>query len=230
LKKHIASHELTEEEARILMTDRRVGPIDTFKSRFGKPFSAELTIDKKKKTWKVEFVFEGDDRLDEEMKNLSDEQVMCEAALLEGSPENVKVYETDRAFWAPEMARKNQERGVRIAKTILEKEIPTEQGIKLFTEGKTELMPGFRSKKGRFFAAHLTLDKVSGKLGFEFAPRKAKKKDEEESEDGETKAKKKVAKKKATKKKATKKKAAKKKTAKKKAATKTTVEKGADDD
>ena len=221
LKKHIASHELTEEEARILMTDRRVGPIDTFKSRFGKPFSAELTIEKKKKTWKVEFVFEGDDRLDEEMKNLSDDQVMCEASLLEGSADSVKVYETDRAFWAPDMARKNQERGVRIAKTILEKEIPTEQGIKLFTEGKTELMPGFRSKKGRFFAAHLTLDKVSGKLGFEFAPRKTKKKDaEEETQDGETKAKKKVAKKKATKKKATKKKATKKKAAKKKASQK----------
>ena len=75
------------------------------------------------------------------------------------------------------MSLKNQERGVRIARTILEKEIPTEQGIKLFVEGKTELMPGFRSKKGRFFAAHLTLDKVSGKLGFEFAPRKTKKKD-----------------------------------------------------
>ena len=163
------------------------------------------------------------------MKNLSDDQVMCEASLLEGSADSVKVYETDRAFWAPDMARKNQERGVRIAKTILEKEIPTEQGIKLFTEGKTELMPGFRSKKGRFFAAHLTLDKVSGKLGFEFAPRKTKKKDdEEETQDGESKAKKKVAKKKATKKKATKKKATKKKAAKKKVAKEAPAEKVAE--
>jgi len=124
------------------------------------------------------------------------------------------------------MARKNQERGVRIAKTILEKEIPTEQGIKLFVEGKTELMPGFRSKKGRFFAAHLTLDKVSGKLGFEFAPRKTKKKDEEEGGDEKTDAegdtKKKATKKKAAKKKVTKKKAAKKKTKKKAAKKKAT--------
>ena len=234
LKKHIASHELTEEQARDLITDRRVGPIDTFKSRFGKPFSAELIIDKKKKAWKIEFVFEGDDRLDEEMKNLTDEQVICEAPILEGSADMVKVYENERAFWSPDMSKKAQERGVRIAKTILEKEIPTEQGIKLFVEGKTELMPGFRSKKGRFFAAHLTLDKVTGKLGFEFAPRKSKKKDEEaEGEDGDDKTtkkkaakkkkkttKKKAAKKKTTKKKATKKKAAKKKTTKKKATSK----------
>ena len=40
-------------------------------------------------------------------------------------------------------------------------------------------MPGFLSKKGRKFAAHLTLDRVKGKLGFEFAPRKNAKKDEE---------------------------------------------------
>lgn len=219
VKKHIASHELTEEEARHLMTDRRVGPIDTFKSRFGKPFSAELVLEKKKKTWKVDFVFEGDDRLDEEMKNLTDEQVICQAPILEGATDLVNVYENERAFWAPDMSRKAQERGVRIAKTILEKEIPTEQGIKLFVEGKTDLMPGFRSRKGRFFAAHLTLDKVSGKLGFEFAPRKSKKKDDEESE-GDDKPKKKAARKKKT----AKKKAAKKKTAKKKATKKKVAE------
>ncbi len=43
-------------------------------------------------------------------------------------------------------------------------------------EGKTDLMPGFLSKKGRKFAAHLTLDRETGKLGFEFAPRKSAKK------------------------------------------------------
>ncbi len=221
LKKHIASHELTEEEARILMADRRVGPIEDFKSRFGKPFSAELTLEKKKKSWKVEFVFEGDDRLDEELKELTDEMVICQAPVLVDSTDMVKVYENDRAFLAPEMSKAKQDRGVRIAKTILEKEIPTEQAIKLFVEGKTDLMPGFKSKKGRYFAAHLTLDKVSGKLGFEFAPRKKKKKKGEEDEDGKEKdaastdsdAGSDDGGKKPTKKKATKKKAAKKKKA-----------------
>ena len=79
------------------------------------------------------------------------------------------------------MATQVDERGVRISKTILKKEIPAEQAIKLFQEGKTDLMPGFISKKGRPFAAHLTLDREKGKLGFEFAPRKNPKK----SADGE---------------------------------------------
>ena len=212
IKKHIASHELTENEARELMTNKRVGPIETFKNRFGQPFTAELTIEKKKKTWKVEFIFEGDDLREEELKNLTDEQVICEAPLGDGSDTKIKVYESERAYLAPQMATKVDERGVRISKTILDKEIPQEQAIKLFAEGKTDLMPGFRSKKGRRFAAHLKLDYVTGKLEFEFAPRKSKKKKGETEGDGEAEAEvKKVKKKAKAKKKAKKKKAAKKK-------------------
>ena len=223
LKKHIASHELTEDQARTLMADKKVGPIETFKNRFGQPFTADLLLDKKKKTWKVEFVFEGDDLREEELKSLNDEKVICEAPKGDDSQSKIKVYETEKAFLAPEMATNVDERGVRISKTILQKEIPTEQGIKLFAEGKTDLMPGFLSKKGRRFSAHLTLDYATGKLGFEFAPRKSKKKGAAEGEEEETKAvKKKTTKKKAAKKK---KKAAKKKAAKKKAAKKTTGKK-----
>lgn len=222
VKKHIASHELTEDQARTLINDRRVGPIETFKNRFGQPFTAELALDKKKKTWKVEFIFEGDDLREEERKNLSEEQVICEAPLGDGSDTKVKVYETERAFLAPQMATKADENGVRISKTILDKEIPLEQAIKLFAEGKTDLMPGFRSKKGRRFAAHLTLDYTTGKLGFEFAPRKTKKKaadgtdegGEEAAGEGDSEAAK-TATKKTAKKKPAKKKAVKKKTAKK---------------
>ena len=222
VKKHIASHELTEEQAIELIGNGKVGPIETFKNSFGQPFAAELKIEKKKKTWKVEFVFEGDDRREEELKSLTDELQICEAPLGDGSDTKVKVYETERAFLAPQMATKADERGVRISKTILEKEIPTEQAIKLFAEGKTDLMPGFRSKKGRRFAAHLTLDYSTGKLGFEFAPRKTKKSEKKEEgadkvaedEGGETKT---ATKKKATKKAAVKKKVTKKKGTKKKA-------------
>ena len=216
LKKHIASHELSEDEARKLMTDRKVGPIETFKNRFGQPFTAELVLDKPKKVWKVAFVFEGDEEREKEVEDLTEDQVICECPILDDSPDMVKVYENGRAFLAPEMAKKKQDRGVRISKTILQKEIPTEQGMKLFIEGKTDLMPGFLSKKGRKFAAHLTLNRETGKLGFEFAPRK--KKGEEDGADAAKPAKKKAPKKKkaAAKKKSTRKKTTTKKPAKKK--------------
>ncbi|MDP6859308.1 MAG: topoisomerase C-terminal repeat-containing protein, partial [Verrucomicrobiales bacterium] len=57
----------------------------------------------------------------------------------------------------------------------LKKELPKDQVIKLFTEGKTEVIEGFISKKGRPFRAHLLLDKSTGKLGWEFPPRAKKK-------------------------------------------------------
>lgn len=227
LNKHIASHEITAEEANVLLVEKKIGPITDFKNRFGQPFEAEIAlVEDKKKGWTPTFVFEGDDRREEELKNLSDEMIMCEAPILDDSETMIKIYENDKAFLAPGMAKKADERGVRISKTILKKEIPTDQAIKLFVEGKTDLMPGFLSKKGRKFAAHLTLDRVKGKLGFEFAPRKNAKKDEE-GEGDEKGAKEAPVKKKAAKKKTTKKKTTTKKPAKKKAAKKKTTEKKA---
>ena len=229
LNKHIASHEITPEEANALLTTKKIGPIADFKNRFGQPFEAELAlVEDKKKGWTPTFVFEGDDRREEELKELTDEMIICEAPILDDSETMIKVYENAKAFLAPDMAKKVDERGIRISKTILKKEIPTDQAIKLFVEGKTDLMPGFLSKKGRKFAAHLTLDRVKGKLGFEFAPRKNAKKDEEgESDEKAAKkpAKKKAAKKKATKKKTTTKKPTKKKSAKKKTTKKKTAKK-----
>lgn len=218
LKKHIAGHELTEAEAKQLLLNKRVGPIDKFKNRFGQPFEAELVIAKEKRTWKVGFQFEGDDRREEELKELTEELVICQARKSDDSDEMIKIYENSKAFLAPDMANKVDERGVRISKTILSKEIPTDQGMKLFVEGKTDLMPGFVSKKGRKFSAHLTLDRATGKLGFEFAPRKKAKQDDGNEDSA---AKKKVVKKSA-KKKTTTKKAKKKKSTGKKAAKKTT--------
>ena len=220
LKKHIASHELTESQARELMTNLKVGPIETFKNRFGAPFAAELILEKPKRVWKVGFVFEGDSERDDELKNLSDDQILCKAPILDGAEELINVYETPRAYLAPDMAKKKDERGVRISKTILQREIPSDQALKLFVEGKTDLIPGFISKKGRKFAAHLTLDRVSGKLGWEFAaPKKKTKKGTsgDDTNDGNPEAAKK-------KKKSTRKKAAKKKSSKKKA-TKSTARK-----
>ena len=57
-----------------------------------------------------------------------------------------------------------------VSKTILGCEIPKEQAQKLLTTGKTDLLEGFISKRGRPFAAYLKLEE--GKVGFDF-PEKA---------------------------------------------------------
>ncbi len=195
VRKFIAGRELSVEEFSKLVGDRRIGPFEDLKNRFGQPFAAELSLIKEKKTWKINFVFEGDDRREQELRDLSDDQMICQIPRSADSEETIKVYELEGAYIVPELKTKSDPRGVRIAKTILKKEIPTDQAIKLFKEGKTDLIPGFVSKKGRPFSAHLTLDRTTGKLGWEFAPRE--KKEKAEGDTKPTKKKKATAKKKA---------------------------------
>jgi len=175
LNKHIASHELSPDEARDLLHTKRIGPFNDFKNRFGQPFEADLILVKTARTWKVDFRSEADDLREEEAKNLSDDQLLCEVTG-EGD-KTYKVYETDTAYLSPTMAAEKSSGGTRIAKTILQNEVTTEQARKLFSEGKTDVIEGFISRKTkRPFSAHLLLDSETGKLTFEFPPRPAKKK------------------------------------------------------
>ena len=75
-------------------------------------------------------------------------------------------------MFVPELKPGKEVRGVRISKQILQRAIPREQAVKLFTEHKTDLLQGFISKSKRRFAAHLLFDPKTGKIGFEFAERK----------------------------------------------------------
>ena len=57
-----------------------------------------------------------------------------------------------------------------VSKMILGREIP-KQAQKLLTTGKTGLLEGFISKRGRPFSAYLKLE--DGKVGFEFPEKTA---------------------------------------------------------
>ena len=70
--------------------------------------------------WKPEFIFEGDEEREEESKNLTDDQLLTEASLEDGT--TVKVYETDKAYICPDMASDKQKGGTRISKEILKKD------------------------------------------------------------------------------------------------------------
>ena len=59
-----------------------------------------------------------------------------------------------------------------MGKSLCQKEIPREQVEKIITQGKTDLIPRFISKKGRPFSAYLKLEE--GKVTFEFEPREKK--------------------------------------------------------
>lgn len=175
--KYIASRFITEVEMRDLLEKKFVGPLEDFKSRFNRPFEAGLELKQdvsktgKLGKWKVSFVF---DNGENERDELTEEQVI--ATVTTPSNKEVKIYETAKAWYVPAITNKNNPDGIRISRTILQLELPSEQGIKLIEKGKTDLLPGFVSKRTkRAFTAYLTFDLEAGKIGFEFEPRATKK-------------------------------------------------------
>ena len=152
-----------------MITKKFVGPLTGFKSKFNKPFDAGLGLDDK---FKVKFVFDNDER--DAAPELTAEQVIGEVTLTDGR--SASIYQTEKAFHLPALVTKKEPNGIRIGRSILQRDIPSEQLVKLLSTGKTDLLRGFVSNRTkRKFDAHLTFDAPTGKIGFEFEPRPDKK-------------------------------------------------------
>lgn len=170
--KSIGNRKLTEGEVRELLEKRVVGPLDGFRSKAGKPFSALLRLDEE--TWKVKFDFgndgEGTEQGDGKPLDFSELRLLGTCPKCEHG-----VFEAPNAYICQQAGDGSKNCDFRIFRTMLGKTLPPEQIEKLLAEKKTGLIEGFRSKRTkRLFSAFLTLEK-SGKLGFEFPPRAATK-------------------------------------------------------
>ena len=145
-------------EADELVANRRIGPLEGFRSKMGRAFSAELKLSAEHK---VEFDFGNDDD-DEEEVDFSEQESIGECPKCKGP-----VYEHGRAFVCEKNTGKDRKCSFRTGKVILKRDIEKEQVVKLLKEGKTDLIPNFISKRGRPFKAFLVL-KSNGDVGFEF--------------------------------------------------------------
>jgi DNA topoisomerase-3 len=159
--RHMSVAEIVE-----LLEKKKLGPLTGFRSKKGREFSAALIMNDKNK---VEFVF--DDLASAEGREALD--FSGQTPLGNSPKDNSPVYETLTAYVSQSFAE-GQKTGFRITKNILGKQITVENVQKLLSDGKTDLIKGFRSaKKHRLFDAYLKIDK-SGKISFEFPPPKAK--------------------------------------------------------
>jgi DNA topoisomerase III len=77
-----------------------------------------------------------------------------------------KIFETENSYICERSQADRKPCKFKLSKTILGREIPIEQAQKLLTTGKTDLLDGFISKRGRPFSAYLKLE--DEKVGFEF--------------------------------------------------------------
>ena len=165
LWKSLAGRPLERPEITTLLEKKTVGPLDGFRSRFGKPFSAELEFDSE---FKLKFVFgerEGDPAAEEALRN-AEAIAPCPVCKKGTIREGTTSYVCDQSIGADKKCE------FRMGKTILQRSIPRDQVVKIAETGKTDLIAGFVSKKGRKFAAYLKLD--GKKVGFEFEPREPK--------------------------------------------------------
>ena len=157
--KSMSGRELEREEVVTLLEEKRVGPLEGFRSKLGRGFNAVVMLDTDE--WKQKFDFPDKDGADGKPLDLSQAKELGDTA-------NGKVYETDAAF----LCVKDGAKPIRLGKQICQRTIPADQAMKIFRDGKTDLLPRFISKKGKPFAAFLKLEE--GKVTFEFAPREKK--------------------------------------------------------
>lgn len=169
----ISNRKISSEEVKTLISEGKIGPLNGFRSKKGKLFSAILRLDEENK---VKFVF---DEIAENEKNgnkdnpinLSEFQVIgicpkCESAL----------YETTSVYGCEHQLNHDGKCDFRIFRTLLGKTIASDEVKKLLKDKKTSLIEGFRSKRtNRLFKAFLVLKENSG-IGFEFPPPAKKKK------------------------------------------------------
>jgi DNA topoisomerase-3 len=166
------SFELAEVER--FLVDKKIGPLEGFRSKAGWPFTAELKLvfDEEINNWKLEFDFGEDDKAkdDGEPVDFSGQQSLGPCPKCQGH-----VYEHGSNYVCEHSVGAHVTCDFKTGKIILTQPVSHEQLHKLLTTGKTDLLENFVSNKTkRKFKAFLAYDRKEGKVGFEFEPRAAK--------------------------------------------------------
>jgi DNA topoisomerase III len=162
--------ELDEVEA--FIANKKIGPLEGFRSKAGWPFTAELRLafDDEIDNWKLEFDFGEDAKRDGE----AGEPIDFSGQTSLGACPKCKghVYEHGSNYLCEHAVGAHVTCDFKSGKIILQQPVPREQMTRLLGTGKTELLENFVSNKTRRkFKAYLAFDKKEGKVMFEFEPR-----------------------------------------------------------
>jgi DNA topoisomerase III len=167
-----SGREWSPEEVAELIEKRVVGPLTGFRSKQGRPFAAVVRLTDE---LRPEFDFgqaaagEGEEAPDFSAQEALGACPKCGARVFE----HAMTYTCEHAVGS---ARSCDFRSGRI---ILQQPVEREQMKKLLATGRTDLLTGFVSKKGRRFKAFL-VKTPDGKIGFEFQARAPKEKADSE--------------------------------------------------
>ena len=164
-------------EVEQFIRDKKIGPLDGFRSKAGWPFTAEIALkySEEDQNWKLEFDF-GDDKNAEsgEIVEFGDSETLGNCPKC-SSPvyEHGSNYVCSKAV--PTHAQATPSCDFKSGKIILQQPVAREQMTKLLSEGKTDLLDKFVSMRTRrAFKAFLQWDPEAGKVNFAFEPRTSK--------------------------------------------------------
>ena len=163
------------DEAEAFLRERRIGPLEGFRSKAGWPFVAELTLvkDEASGQFKLEFDFGDDARAEQtgEIVDLSAQPNLGPCPKC-GAPVKAfgKSYVCEKSV--PTEAQAAPSCDFKSGQVILQQPVEPEQMHKLLQEGKTDVLDKFVSNRTRrTFKARLAWSADEGKVIFEFEPR-----------------------------------------------------------
>ena len=166
-------------EVEQFLTDKKIGPLEGFRSKAGWPFTAEMVIkfDEETKNFKLEFDF-GDDKNAEtgEIQDFSAQTSLGKCPKC-GVDHGGEIFELGKNYVCiksvPTLAQPTPSCDFKSGQVILQQPIERDQMVKLLETGKTDLLDKFVSMRTRrAFKAMLAWDSTAGKVNFEFAPSK----------------------------------------------------------
>ena len=162
-------------EIETFLRDKKIGPLEGFRSKAGWPFTAELKLvfDDELKNWKLEFDFGEDAKQAEEAGEPVDFSAHEPLGLCPKC--KGRVFEHGANYVCEHAVGAHITCDFKSGKIILQQPVAREQMGKLLSGGKTDLLDSFVSNKTRRkFKAFLAYDTKEGKVVFEFEPRAAK--------------------------------------------------------
>jgi DNA topoisomerase-3 len=163
--KVVSGREWSADEIAELIKKRTIGPLTGFRSKMGKPFAAVVKLNDE---LRPEFDFGQAGGENEEAPDFSKQEPLGPCPKCAS-----RVYEHGMTYTCEKAVGPARSCDFRSGRMILQQPVEREQMKKLLATGRTDLLNGFISKKGRRFKAFL-VKTPDGKVGFEFQPRKEK--------------------------------------------------------
>ena len=154
------------DEVAELVTKKFIGPLNGFRSKQGRPFSAGLKLTDE---YKIEFDFgQADGAGADAPVDFSGQEALGPCPKCAS-----RVFEHGVSYLCEKSVGPQRSCDFRSGRMILQQPVEREQMQKLLATGRTDLLTNFMSRKNRKFKAFL-VKTPEGKIGFEFLPRAEK--------------------------------------------------------